>query len=140
MCIYGHKPMKQEKLTIEQFRALAHKQNEGKAQKKNKYGAEKVGGHASQKEHKRSNELKLKLRLGLISNLQEQVKYELIPPQYNECGVCIEQACSYTADFVYTDNETGKVIVEDTKGFLTKDYIIKRKLMLFIHGIRITEI
>jgi hypothetical protein len=41
-------------------------------------------------------------------------------------------------DFVYMEN--GKKVVEDTKGFRTKDYIIKRKLMLYVHGIRIKEV
>ena len=50
--------------------------------KKNKYGAQRVGGHASQKEHDRSNQLKLWQRAGVISNLCEQVSYELIPAQY----------------------------------------------------------
>jgi hypothetical protein len=50
----------------------------------------------------------------------------------------VERACAYVADFVYTEN--GKKIVEDTKGFKTKDYIIKRKLMLWVHGIRVKEI
>ena len=53
-------------------------------------------------------------------------------------GKVIEQKCSYIADFVYTEN--GEKVVEDTKGFRTKDYIIKRKLMLYIHGIRIQEV
>ena len=88
-------------------------------------------------------------RAGVISNLREQVSFELIPAQYGECGtdlkgkpvrVCIEKACKYIADFVYTDNETGQTIVEDTKGVRTKEYIIKRKLMLYLHGIRIKEV
>lgn len=117
--------------------------------KKNKYGAQRVGGHASQKEHDRSNQLKLWQRAGVISNLREQVSFEHIPAQYGECGtdlkgkpvrVCIEKACKYIADFVYTDNETGQTIVEDTKGVRTKEYIIKRKLMLYLHGIRIKEV
>ena len=117
--------------------------------KKNKYGAKRVGEHASKKEHNRANQLKLWQRAGLISNLREQVPFELIPAQYGECGtdlkgkpvrVCIEKSCKYIADFVYTDNETGQTIVEDTKGVCTKEYIIKRKLMLYLHGIRIKEV
>lgn len=117
--------------------------------KRNKYGAQRVGGHASKKEHSRANQLKLWQRAGLISNLREQVPFELIPAQYGECGtdlkgkpvrVCIEKSCKYIADFVYTDNETGQTIVEDTKGVRTKEYIIKRKLMLYLHGIRIKEV
>ena len=117
--------------------------------KRSKYGNNRVGEHASQKEHDRANQLKLWQRAGVISNLREQVPYKLIPAQYGECGtdlkgkpvrVCVEKSCKYIADFVYTDNETGQTIVEDTKGVRTKEYIIKRKLMLFRHGIRIKEV
>lgn len=34
---------------------------------------------------------------------------------------------------------TWKQVVEDTKGAKTKEYIIKRKLMLYIHGISVKE-
>lgn len=102
--------------------------------KENKYHAKRVGTHASQKEHNRAAELKLWERAGVISNLREQVPFVLIPPQDGE------RACKYIADFVYTDNETGQTVVEDTKGVRTKEYIIKRKLMLYLHGIRIKEV
>jgi len=49
----------------------------------------------------------------------------------------VERACTYVADFSYTEN--GRRVVEDTKGMKTRDYIIKRKLMLYVHGIRIKE-
>lgn len=78
-------------------------------------------------------------RGGLISDLKEQVKYELIPKQYVD-GKLVERAVTYIADFVYLDNRTGRVVVEDTKGFKTKDYIIKRKLLLKVYGLRIQEI
>ena len=113
----------------------------------NKYGAKRTGNHASKKEHNRAGELKLWQRAGIISNLREQVPYELIPAQYADAGtdskgrpvrVCIEKSCKYVADFVY--DMDGRTIVEDAKGYKTKEYIIKRKLMLFRHGIRIKEI
>lgn len=107
--------------------------------RQNKYHARSSGGYASRKEHRRANELQLMQRAGLISNLREQVAYELIPPQRGADGKVLERACTYIADFVYTDNATGQTIVEDTKGFRTKEYIIKRKLMLKVHGIRISE-
>lgn len=115
----------------------------------NKYGARRVGHHASQKEHNRANELKLWERAGIISDLREQVPFELIPAQYGQCGtdlkgkpvrVCVEKSCKYIADFVYRLNSTGETVVEDTKGMLTDVYRIKRKLMLWVHGIRIKEI
>lgn len=116
---------------------------------KNKYGAKPTGGHDSKKEHNRAVQLRIMLRAGLISNLREQVPYELIPAQFGECGtdlkgkpvrVCLEKSCKYIADFVYTDNKTGQTVVEDTKGVLTDVYKIKRKLMLYVHGIRIKEV
>lgn len=117
--------------------------------KTNKYGNMHIGTHASKKEHNRATQLRLLLRAGLISNLREQVPFVLIPAQYSDSDTChkgkqarvlLERSCRYIADFVYTDLETGKTIVEDTKGYRTKEYIIKRKLMLFIHGIHIHEI
>jgi len=81
--------------------------------------------------------LSLLERAGTIQNLKRQVKFELIPSQRVD-GKVIERPCTYIADFVYTEN--GKMVVEDTKGFRTTDYIIKRKLLLWVHGIRIQEI
>ena len=50
----------------------------------------------------------------------------------------LERECNYIADFVY--EQDGKTIVEDTKGFRTPDYIIKKKLMLCVHKIKIKEV
>lgn len=105
----------------------------------------------SRKEARRYQELLLLERAGVIQNLQRQEKYVLIPAQYESYERygkkgqelkpgqrLVEKECSYLADFVYEEN--GKKVVEDTKGVKTKDYIIKRKLMLYIHGIRIKEV
>lgn len=105
----------------------------------------------SKKEAKRYQELSLLEKAGAISDLQMQVKFLLIPAQYEiverygkkgqrlQSGTkCIEKECSYYADFVY--NQGNKTIVEDTKGFKTPEYIIKRKLMLFKYGIKIKEV
>lgn len=89
------------------------------------------------KECQRYCELKLMQRAGLISGLQMQVPFELIPSQRID-GKVVERAVNYIADFVYQQN--GLKVVEDTKGMRTKDYIIKRKLMLYVHGIRIVEV
>ena len=98
-----------------------------------------VDGHTfdSKKEAKRYYELRLLEKAGEISNLQLQVKFVLIPSQRID-GKLVERECAYKADFVY--QEKGETVIEDTKGFKTKDYVIKRKLMLFIHGIRIKEV
>lgn len=102
----------------------------------------------SKKEAHRYLELKLLQRAGKIQNLELQKPFELIPTQREpetmtktgkvKQGKVIEKSVKYIADFVYTEN--GKTVVEDTKGFKTKDYIIKRKLMLYVYGIKIKEI
>ena len=102
-----------------------------------KYKAIKTNGYASKKEAKRAAELKLMKKAGLISGLQEQVKYPLIPSRKRSDGRT-ERGCAYVADFVYRISD-GELITEDCKGFKTKDYIIKRKLMLMVHDIEITE-
>ncbi len=132
-------PMKQETLTVEQFRALAEKQKSGTGKKKTKYHAEKCNGYDSKKEYYRAQQLKLWLKAGVISDLREQVVFLLIPSQINGEGI-EEKPVKYKADFVYIDNATGQTVVEDTKGFRTPEYIIKRKLMLMVHGITIKEI
>ena len=108
----------------------------------NKYGNRKVTTFDgitfdSSKEAKRWGELKLLERVGAITDLKRQVEYVLIPPQYID-GKCVERAVKYIADFVYI--EGGKTVVEDTKGVKTPDYIIKRKMMLYVHKIRIREV
>ena len=120
--------------------------------KPNKYGSKKVEVDGitfdSKREAKRYQELLLLEKAGAIQDLQRQVKFVLIPAQREpdtigkrggiHRGKTIEKECSYYADFVY--QEAGETVVEDTKGMRTTDYIIKRKLMLYTHGIRIKEI
>lgn len=122
---------------------------------RSKYGSRKtvVDGISfdSKKEASRYRELLLLERTGKIGNLRRQVKYVLIPAQYENPdsptksgrGKCLERECSYVADFVYDvlmEPDTPVEIVEDTKGFRTEAYKIKRKMMLFMHGIRIKEV
>ena len=87
----------------------------------------------SKKEARRHRELLLLQRAGKITNLERQVKFELIPKQDGE------RACTYVADFVYNLVDTGERVVEDTKGFKTEVYRIKKKLMLWVHKIKIIE-
>lgn len=104
----------------------------------------------SKKEAKRYLELKALEDAGKITDLKRQVRFNLIPSQYEYIwsdkkgdyvkGKCLERQCDYVADFVYFDNETCEKVVEDTKGMRLKDYIIKRKLMLHLYDIRISEV
>jgi hypothetical protein len=107
----------------------------------NKYGNRKVTRDGitfdSIRECQRYCELKLMQRAGVISDLRLQVPYELIPAQRID-GKVVERAVNYIADFVYMEN--GVTIVEDAKGCRTKEYILKRKMMLWRHGIRIREV
>lgn len=96
--------------------------------------------HDSKKEARRGEELLLLKRAGAITNLDRQVKFVLIPSQRGDDGKVIEKECFYKADFVYNDASTGEYIVEDAKGMRTKEYKIKRKLMLWVHHIRIREV
>lgn len=86
----------------------------------------------SKKEAQRYQVLKMLERAGAITDLKCQVAFELIPKQQGE------RAVKYIADFVYKEN--GKVVVEDVKGKRTQVYILKRKLMLWVHGIRVVEV
>ena len=108
-----------------------------------KYHSRKVvtsdGVFDSKREYERWCELRLLERAGKITGLQRQVKYELVPMQRapGKKGKVIEFPVNYIADFVYVAN--GQTIVEDSKGFRTDEYKIKRKLMFYVHGIRIKE-
>lgn len=93
----------------------------------------------SKKELQRYKQLLLQQKAGAITDLETQVKFLLIPTQRDDNGKVIERECSYYADFTYKDSNNNTV-VEDTKGVRTAEYIIKRKLMLMMYGIRIIEI
>ena len=112
----------------------------GAASSPTKYRNKPTNGYASKREAKRAAELRTLEAVGDIRNLREQVPFLLIPKQDGE------RACSYTADFVYDEriqaawpDEGWASVTEDVKGVRTEAYRIKRKLMLFVHGIRIRE-
>ena len=132
------------------------KEKKEKRKSGEKYHSEKVeiGGMKfdSKKEAKRWAALSVREQNGEISDLQTQVKFVLIPAQREpdtvgakggkKPGKVIERECSYVADFVY--NENGEQVVEDVKGFKRSTayavFVVKRKLMLRVHGIRVKEI
>ena len=74
-------------------------------------------------------ELKLLYQAGEITQLRLQPEFELIPA-FRKNGISFRKT-TYKADFMYLDNRSGKYIVEDTKGFKTDVYKIKRKLFEF---------
>ena len=108
----------------------------------------------SVKEANRYKELKVLERAGQIHDLQLQVKFKLIPAQREwtdettksgkpKKGNVIEHEVSYIADFTYR-NRYGLLVVEDVKGYRKGTaydlFVVKRKLMLWIHGIRVKEV
>ena len=128
---------------------------------KNKYMARKVivDGEQfdSKREARRWMELLRMVDTGEIKDLCRQVEYPLIPTQREPStgvyskgakkgqpkpGKIIELGCSYIADFQYTRN--GETVVEDVKGYRDggayRVFVLKRKMMLYIHGIRVKEV
>lgn len=95
----------------------------------------------SQKEAQRYLELRIMERAGEITDLQTQVPFELLPTQKDQDGKTLERGVKYTADFVYIDGD-GRRVVEDVKSAATKtkDYVLRRKLMLWRHGLSIREV
>lgn len=106
----------------------------------NKYHAKKIIIDGiefdSRREANRYTELMVMQKAGIISDLTRQEEFELIP----KCGK--ERPAKYHADFSYIDTTTGEKVVEDVKSRATKtkDYILRRKLMNWRHGIQIREV
>lgn len=104
----------------------------------------------SKKEARRFLELQMLEKAGRISGLQRQKKFVLVPAQYEPettgprggkiKGKLLEREVAYYADFVYFDEEEKDFVIEDTKGVRTPEYIIKRKLMLWLNGYQIREV
>lgn len=105
---------------------------------KHKYGAKAASDgegrkFQSTKEARRSVELDTLVRIGEISELRRQVRFEFV--------INGHRVCAYDADFVYIDRD-GRQVVEDTKSDGTRTnraYRIKVKLMRAVHGITIVE-
>ena len=107
-----------------------------KFKKSSKFGAKKtiVDGITfdSKWESERYGQLKAMERGGIVTDLELQVKYDIV---INDIKIC-----RYIADFVYKEESPSgeiKEIVEDAKGFETPEFKLKKKLMKAVHGIDI---
>lgn len=89
----------------------------------------------SKAEAERYQELKRLEIMGVISGLELQKPYRLCKGRWNNGKPF---SITYKADFVYTLD--GEIIVEDVKGFRTEAYQLKKKLMMAVYGIEITEV
>lgn len=103
---------------------------------KHKYRNEPVvlDGHrfASKWEAKRWGELKFLLDQGRIANLRPHRVFPLVVRKLH--------VGDYVSDFSYNELPSGDLVVEDTKGFLTDVYKLKRRLMRALYGIIIREV
>lgn len=91
-----------------------------------------IDGHkfSSKREANRYSQLSLLQKAGIIRDLKLQVPFELQPSfKHPETGKTI-RAIKYIADFTYID-ENGQYHIEDTKGFRTETYELKKKMMLY---------
>ena len=107
-----------------------------------KYRNVPVNGFDSKAESRRYDQLLLLKAAGEVADIQRQVPYELVPTQRSVDGRTLERKITYFADFVITYAD-GQIVVEDVKSPITRkshDYVIKRKLMLWRHGIVIQEV
>ena len=87
----------------------------------------------SKLEGRRYSELLLLQKANKIKDLQLQPSFELIP-SFKKNGKTFRKT-TYKADFLYTDTETGKKVVEDTKRIL--DWIIqieKETFWIYLQG------
>ena len=127
-----------------------------KREKGKKYNNTKIeckdGKFDSKKEYQRWLVLKDAEAQGLITDLQRQVKFELIPAvredyvvhlktKDKECERTIQLPITYTCDFQYTKN--GETIIEDVKAspkMLPKDFVLKEKMMFALKGIKIKRV
>lgn len=121
---------------------------------RSKYGNKKAKASGkvfdSRRERSRYYTLQVLEKAGEISDLRMQVPFEIIPAIYETVEVqlktktkqvqkLVQRAAHYFADFVYKDKD-GNMVVEDSKGFRTKEYLLKKKMMRAFLGITIKEV
>ena len=109
----------------------------------NKYRNQKVTidgiTFQSLKEGGKYRVLKLLVKAKEIKDLELQKKFELQPAYTNANGKHI-RAINYLADFYYYDNKLGCYVVEDVKGFRTKEYLLKKKMFEYKYNAIIKEL
>lgn len=115
---------------MKQLRAVSADEFRAMSKKRSKYNNNRGPDYDSDHEASRAQQLALMERNGEITGLREQVKFALV--------VGHTLIAEYIADFVYVRD--GKSVVEDAKGKKTRDYIMKKKLMLAIYKIEVIEV
>lgn len=111
-----------------------------------KYGNVKVGGFDSRKEAVYGRQLELQKRVRdarlRVVKIERQVPFLLIPTQRDGLGRLLEKLVQYKADFrvTYADGHSEVVDVKSPITRMLPAYVLKRKLMLQVHGIRVIEV
>lgn len=138
--VIKHNKRVREQQTIKN---IPKKEKPNISQPRAKYGNTKVEvdgvKYDSKKEAKRGAELEQLERLGIISNLERQKKF-VLQPSFKFMGHTIREI-AYVADFVYMENENQ--VVEDVKSPITRKnpvYKLKKKMMMYVHGIEVKEV
>lgn len=85
----------------------------------------------SAKEARKYEELKLLQRAGEVVEIELQPEFELQPGYRTPDGNYV-RPIRYRADFRVTYKD-GRVVVIDTKGYRTKEYLLKKKMLLYQH-------
>lgn len=95
--------------------------------------------------------LKAKQKAGEIEGLKMQVPFELLPAIWEDeirhlktrdkvVKRLAQRPVRYIADFVYRTVPVGEDVVVDVKGKRTTEYLLKKKMMYALRGIKIMEV
>lgn len=132
-----------QRINSKPIKNIPLKEKPFESQSRAKYGNQKVEVNGvkydSKKEARRAEVLECFENVGEISNLERQKKF-VLQPSFKFNGHTIREI-AYVADFVY--EKDGKQIVEDVKSPITRNnpvYKLKKKMMLYVHGIEIKEV
>lgn len=147
-----------QKQILDKLRARQGTKTAAEQETRSKYGAKKAQRQArsgasinfdSQKEARRYDELILMEQAGQIRDLRLQPQYTLQESYVTPEGERI-RAIRYVADFSYQERREGFgpedvswwPVTEDVKSTATRtrEYELKRKMMMDLRGIRIREV
>ena len=101
-----------------------------------------IGNEKYRSEHEaaRHQSLLIRQRAGKITGLVREVPFVLAPKVKIIGENRARPAVRYVADFVYSDAETGQIVVADAKGMQTPVYRLKKHLMKTVHNIDVVEL
>ena len=125
---------------------ISSKQYRSLAKRSNKYGAKRTRVNGiwfdSKREAERYKLLKAMQMARKITDLELQPEFPLMigdrPVLMRSKGYPNGRRVKYRADFRY--KQDGKIVVEDSKGFATETYKLKKAIVEAIYGIKVVEV